>query len=66
MAVGGCIAQDMAGARIDVPAAISVATSLGVEPATAAVIVMAAAAGFTEGLAEREKAEDAETDAAQD
>jgi hypothetical protein len=55
MAVGGCIAQDMAGARIDVASAISVATSLGVEPATAAVIIMAAAAGFNEGLAERQK-----------
>jgi hypothetical protein len=42
MAAAGCIVQDMAGARVDVAAAISVAGSLGVEPATAAPLIMRA------------------------
>jgi hypothetical protein len=59
MATSACIVQDMAGARVDVPAAISVAGSLGVDPATAAPIIMAAAKGLDEGRAEAREKEEA-------
>lgn len=59
MATSACIVQDMGGSRVDVPAAISVAGSLGVEPAAAAPLIMQAAKGMDEGAAERRGREEA-------
>jgi hypothetical protein len=49
----GCITQDMAGARVDVATAISVAGALGVTPDIAAPLIMAIASGMAEGRAEK-------------
>jgi hypothetical protein len=57
MAVVACIQRDMAGAHVDVASAISAARSMGVEPADAAALIMAASTGFNEGAAERTEAD---------
>jgi hypothetical protein len=61
-AVAGCIVQDMAGARVDVAAAISIAGALGVDPAAAAPMIMAAAKGLDEGRAEARERDEAAKD----
>lgn len=50
-----CMTADMAGARIDVPAALAMAQALGAAPDIAAELIAAIAAGLAEAHAKQAK-----------